>query len=125
MNASETPILTNQVEYHPLTSKGDLLEFCLDHGIMLTAYTPVARGRVVGNETLENIGERYGKTAAQVALRWLVQQELVSAIPKASTLEHIKENIDIFDFELTAEEMEQIFNLQGGVVTRLRDRLGL
>jgi diketogulonate reductase-like aldo/keto reductase len=125
MDASETPILTNQVEYHPLTSKGNLLEFCIDHGIMLTAYTPVARGRVVGNDTLEVIGERYGKTAAQVTLRWLVQQELVSAIPKASTPEHIRENIDIFDFELTAEEMEEIFDLQGGLVTRLRNRLGL
>ena len=125
MDASETPILTNQVEYHPFTSKGDLLEFCIDHGIMLTAYTPVARGRVVGNETLEEIGERYGKTAAQVALRWLVQQELVSAIPKASTPEHIRENIDVFDFELTAEEMERIFDLQGGLVTRLRSLLGL
>jgi diketogulonate reductase-like aldo/keto reductase len=125
MDASETPILTNQVEYHPLTSKSDLLELCLDHGVMLTAYTPVARGRVVGNDTLEGIGERYGKTAAQVALRWLVQQELVSAIPKASTPEHIRENIDIFDFELTVEEMERIFDLQGGLVTRLRNRLGL
>ena len=125
MDVSETPILTNQVEYHPLTSKSDFLEFCLDHGIMLTAYTPVARGRVVGNETLEGIGERYGKTAAQVALRWLVQQEMVAAIPKASTPEHVEENIDVFDFELAPEEMERIFDLQGGLVRRLRTRLGL
>jgi diketogulonate reductase-like aldo/keto reductase len=125
MDASETPILTDQVEYHPFTSQGDLLEFCLDHGVVLTAYSPLARGRVVGNETLEGIGERYGKTAAQVALRWLVQQELVAAIPKASTPEHIRENVGIFDFELTADEMERIFDLQGGLVSRLRDRLGL
>jgi len=125
MDASETPILTDQVEYHPFTSQGDLLEFCLDHGVVLTAYSPLARGRVVGNETLEGIGERYGKTAAQVALRWLVQQELVAAIPKASTSEHIRENIELFDFELTDDEMERIFDLQGGLISRLRDRLGL
>ena len=125
MDASETPILTNQVEYHPFTSQSDLLEFCLDHGVVLTAYTPVARGRVVGNETLEGIGERYGKTAAQVALRWLVQQEMVAAIPKASTPEHVEENIDVFDFELAPEEMERVFDLQGGLVRRLRTRLGL
>ena len=125
IDASETPILTNQVEYHPFTSKSDLLEFCLDHGIMLTAYSPVARGRVLKDETLQTIGERYEKTPAQVALRWLIQQELVAAIPKASGPEHIAENIDIFDFELTVEEMEQIFDLQGGLVSRLRSQLGL
>jgi diketogulonate reductase-like aldo/keto reductase len=125
IDASETPILTNQVEYHPFTSKSDLLEFCIDQGIMLTAYSPVARGRVLKDETLQTIGERYGKTPAQVTLRWLVQQELVAAIPKASDTEHIAENIDIFDFELTSEEMEQVFDLQGGLVDRLRTRLGL
>ena len=125
MDASETPILTDQVEYHPLASKGDLLEFCLDEGIVLTAYSPVARGRVLENETLREIGDRYGKTPAQVALRWLVQQETVAAIPKAENPEHIAENIDIFDFELATEEMERVFDLQGGLLTRLRQRLGL
>ena len=125
MDASETPILTDQVEYHPFASKGDLLEFCLDHEVVLTAYSPVARGRVVENETLREIGERHGKTPAQVALRWLVQQEVVAAIPKASDPQHIAENVDVFDFELTAAEMERIFDLQGGLLTRLRSRLGL
>ena len=125
MEASETPILTNQVEYHPFTSRSDLLEFCLEHGVMLTAYTPLARGRVTGDETLRAIGDRYGKIPAQVALRWLIQQEMVAAIPKAADPEHIAENVDVFDFELTAEEMERVFDLGGGLVARLRTLLGL
>ena len=92
---------------------------------MLTAHSPVARKEIMGNDTLQEIGARYGKTEAQVALRWLLQQEMVSAIPKASSREHQEENFDVFDFELTSEEMDQVFELQGGLVTRLRDRLGL
>jgi diketogulonate reductase-like aldo/keto reductase len=125
MAASDTPILTNQVEYHPFKSRSELLEFCIENGVMLTAYSPLGKGRVVGNETLEAIGARYEKTAAQVALRWLVQQEMVAAIPKASSPAHIEANVDVFDFELSDEEMEQIFDLQGGLVSRLRSRLGL
>lgn len=123
--ASATPILTNQVEYHPFTAQTDVLEFCIENDVMLTAYSPLAEGRVVGNDRLEDIGDRYGKTAAQVALRWLLQQAVVSAIPKASSSTHIRENYDVFDFDLTHEEMEQIFDLQGGLLTRLRTALGL
>ena len=124
IDASETPILTNQVEYHPFKSQEDILEFCIDNDIMLTAYSPVAKGRVTDNQVLKEIGDTYGKTPTQVTLRWLIQQENVSAIPKAASRDHREENFDIFDFELTAEEMARIFDLQGGVVTRLRNRLG-
>jgi diketogulonate reductase-like aldo/keto reductase len=125
IDASETPILTNQVRYHPFHGQDDVLEFCITNGIVLTAYSPIARTRVIGTDTLHGIGERYGKTEAQVALRWLLQQETVSAIPKAATREHQAENFDVFDFELTPEEMDRIFELQGGLVSRLRDGLGL
>lgn len=122
--ASTTPILTNQVEYHPFKEQSDMLEFCIENDIMLTAYSPLAKGRVIGNEVLETIGDRYDKTEPQVALRWLLQQELVSAIPKASSPAHIQANIDVFAFELTDEEMTQIFELQGGLLTTLRTVLG-
>jgi diketogulonate reductase-like aldo/keto reductase len=94
---------------------------------MLTAYSPLDRGssRVTGNDTLAEIGGRYGKTPTQVALRWLIQQEVVSAIPKATGREHLEENIDVFDFELTDEEMTQLFDLQGGMIDRVRSALGL
>jgi 2,5-diketo-D-gluconate reductase B len=123
--ASDTPILTNQVEYHPFKEQADLLEFCIENEVMLTAYSPLAEGRVMGNDRLKRIGARYGKTEAQVALRWLLQQEQVSAIPKASSPAHIQANFNVFDFELTDEEMTQIFDLQGGLLTRLQTALGL
>ena len=123
--ASETPILTNQVEYHPLNRQDALLEFCLDNDVLLTAYSPLAKGGVVGNGTLREIGARYGKTEAQVALRWLLQQGAVAAIPKASSRKHQAENLDVFDFSLTESEMRRVFDVRGGLLGRLRDRLGI
>ena len=111
MDASETPILTNQVLYHPYRDQSALLECCRDNEIMLTAYSPLAEGSIATDETLAEIGATYNKTAAQVALRWLLQQENVSTIPKASSREHLRENIDVFDFELTDAEMDRIFTL--------------
>lgn len=108
---SSIPLFTNQVEYHPFLDQSGVLEKCREHDMMLTAYSPLARGDVIGNDTLEEIGDRYGKTAAQVALRWLVQQEGVAAIPKAGSPEHREQNFDIFDFELAADEMEEISSL--------------
>ena len=124
IDASRTPILTNQVEYHPYTGQADLLAFCVEHDVLLTAYSPLAEGRVVGNETLAAIGARYDRTAAQVALRWLVQQPQVAAIPKAASRAHQVENRDVFDFELRPEEMRQVFDLGGGLGSRLRAVLG-
>ncbi|QFU81425.1 aldo/keto reductase [Natronorubrum aibiense] len=111
MTASETPILTNQVLYHPYRDRSAMLEFCRDNELVLTAYSPLGEGSIATDETLAEIGATYDKTAAQVALRWLLQQETVSAIPKASSQEHLRENIDIFDFELTDAEMDHIFAL--------------
>lgn len=122
---SKKPILTNQVAYHPFKEQSEILECCIENGVVLTAYSPLGKGRVTGNEVLETIGAQHGKTAAQVALRWLLQQEMVAAIPKASNPTHIEENFDVFDFELTDEEMERIFERQGGLRSRLRTLLGL
>ena len=125
ISASETPIITNQVAYHPFRGQGELLQSCLTNEVMLTAHTPLAKQDVLGDELLQAIGDRYGKNEAQVALRWLLQQELVCAIPKAASRTHQAENLDIFDFRLTPEEMVRIFSLHGGIDPRLRNRLGL
>ena len=109
--ASNTPIITDQVEYHPFKDQSQLLEYCVDNDVMLTAYSPLDVGRGLEDDTLVRIGERCGKSPAQVALCWLIQQENVSAIPKASKRQHQAENIDVFDFELTADEMKAIFEL--------------
>jgi 2,5-diketo-D-gluconate reductase B len=76
----------------------------------VVAYSPVAKGRVKGDETLARIGKAHGKTAAQVCLRWLVQQN-VAAIPRTSRIERLSENIDVFDFALSDLEMQQVSGL--------------
>jgi 2,5-diketo-D-gluconate reductase B len=104
-------IFCNQVQYHPYRSQDALLEQSQKMDYLLTAYTPLSRGGVQDDATLREIGEDHGKTATQVALRWLVQQEKVSAIPKATSEEHLEENLNVFDFELSREEMDLVFSL--------------
>jgi diketogulonate reductase-like aldo/keto reductase len=113
------PLVCDQVEYHPYLDQSKVREACAQHGLAMVAYSPVAKGRIKGDETLARIGRVHGKTAAQICLRWLVQQN-VSAIPRTSKLERLSENIDIFDFELTDIEMEQISRM-GSAKTRLTD----
>ncbi|MGD8850723.1 MAG: aldo/keto reductase [Anaerolineales bacterium] len=108
---SEEPIFTNQVEYHPFKRRDSLLCFCREKGVLLTAYSPIGHGKVLRDGTLQAIGDRYAKTPAQVALRWLVQQDNVITIPKAASEKHQRENMDIFDFELSEEEMRAIDEL--------------
>lgn len=105
---SDAPILTDQVQYHPFWDQTQLLDYCQIHDVMLTAYSPLGHGGALDDELLADIGERYGKTSAQVALRWLVQQDMVCTIPKATSREHLEANIAVFDFELSTEEMDAI-----------------
>lgn len=105
---SEHGIATNQVQYNPYWSQTELLDYCRIHDVLLTAYSPLAHGGVLEDPTLSAIGDRYGKTPAQVALRWLVQQPNVLTVPKATSREHLAANLDVFDFELTDAEMDRI-----------------
>ncbi len=105
------PILTNQIEYHPFLGQFDMLDYSYDGDFLVTAYSPLAQGEVMNNDELIEIGKEYGKTAAQIALRWLIEQENVIVIPKASSAERLKENLDIYDFELSDEHFEQIDHL--------------
>ena len=101
-------IVNNQVEYHPFLSQAPVLEWLRKHDMFLTAYCPLARGQIKSDTTLKEIGAAHGKTPGQVALRWLVQQEAVVAIPKSVNKSRIKENVEIFDFALSDDEMQQI-----------------
>ena len=101
------PLVCNQVEYHPYLDQAKVKAACEQHGLALVAYSPIAKGRIKTDETLAQIGRAHRKTPAQVCLRWLVQQS-VSAIPRTSRIERLSENIEIFDFELSAQEMDQI-----------------
>ena len=107
-------IICNQVEYHPFLSQRPLRQAMAKYGLMLTAYAPVARGRVFSDKTLAAIGKKYGKSGGQVALRWLIDQDKVCAIPKAGKREHAAANIDIFDFTLAPEDRAAIDKLAEG-----------
>jgi 2,5-diketo-D-gluconate reductase B len=113
------PLVCDQVEYHPYLDQTRVLQACADNGMALVAYSPIAKGRIKNDKTLAGIGEKYRKTAAQVCLRWLVQQS-VAAIPRTSKIERLSENIEIFDFELSDDEMRQI-SAMGGAKGRLTD----
>lgn len=105
------PLVTNQVEYHPFLDSRKVMAACERHGLSLTAYCPLARGKVVGNPVIEEIAGRHGKTSGQVALRWLVQQPGVIAIPRTSSKARLVENLDVFGFTLSGEEMAAIAGL--------------
>ncbi len=106
------PVITNQVEYHALLSQEKLLNYLKSAGMFLTAYSPLAKGRLAYHPVMQEIGRKHNKTGSQIALGWLVQQEGVSAIPKASSSEKRRKNFDIFNFQLDSEDLERIALLE-------------
>jgi len=104
---SSEPIVTNQIEWHPYLDEDKVQAACRKHGIAVTAYCPIARGRAVGDEVLTRVGKRHGKTAGQVSLRWLIQKGAI-VIPRTSKVERLSENMTIFDFELSAADMAEV-----------------
>jgi diketogulonate reductase-like aldo/keto reductase len=104
---SEAPLLVNQVEYHPYLDQSVVLAELARQGMALTAYSPVGRGKVFGDPALRQIGAAHGKNAGQVTLRWLLQQG-VTAIPRSTREANVAANLDIFDFELSDDEMARI-----------------
>jgi diketogulonate reductase-like aldo/keto reductase len=107
--ASE-PLVCNQIEMHPFLDQSKVVAATRAHGMAVVAYSPIARGNAKNNAVLARIGKVHGKTAAQVSLRWLVQQQIV-VIPRTSRVERLSENLAIFDFELSPEEMADIASL--------------
>jgi 2,5-diketo-D-gluconate reductase B len=106
------PLVTNQVEYHPYLDQTKVLNACRRHGLILTAHCPLGRGRLPNDPVLNEIGQRKGKTAAQVALRWAIQQEAIVPIPRSVNPARIAENVAIFDFTLSDDEMARISALK-------------
>jgi 2,5-diketo-D-gluconate reductase B len=105
------PLVTNQIEVHPYLDQSKLIAACGRHGLSVTAYCPLARGKVPSDEVLARIGRAYGKTASQVALRYLVQMGLV-VIPRSANPDKIAANLAIFDFALGEAEMAEIATLR-------------
>jgi 2,5-diketo-D-gluconate reductase B len=104
--ASE-PLVCNQIEMHPMLDQSKVVATCRRHGMAIVAYSPIARGVAANQKVLARIGKAHGKSAAQVSLRFLVQQNVV-VIPRTSRVERLSENLAIFDFELSASEMKEI-----------------
>ncbi|WP_213813642.1 aldo/keto reductase [Glaciihabitans sp. dw_435] len=111
-NSDVLPVI-DQVELHPWLPQTELRAHNDALGIRTEAWSPLARGRILGNETLEAIGRKYDKSAAQVVLRWDIQNGLI-VIPKSNSLDRIRENSRVFDFELDAEDLAAIATLETG-----------
>ena len=101
------PLVTNQIEMHPFLDQTKLLAVCRKHGLSVTAYCPLARGKASGNPVLERIGKAHGKSPSQIALRYLVQQGIIP-IPRTGNPEHLAANLAVFDFTLSQSEMAEI-----------------
>jgi diketogulonate reductase-like aldo/keto reductase len=108
--ASE-PLVTNQIEVHPFLDQSKVLAACRQQGLAVTAYCPISRGKVPGNPVLERIGKAHGRSAAQVALRFLVEQGIVP-IPRTANPDHLAANLAVFDFTLSNAEMAEIGTLK-------------
>eukprot|EP00029_Vermamoeba_vermiformis_P012800 TRINITY_DN775_c0_g1_i1.p1 TRINITY_DN775_c0_g1~~TRINITY_DN775_c0_g1_i1.p1 ORF type:complete len:333 (-),score=54.71 TRINITY_DN775_c0_g1_i1:129-998(-) len=120
----ETDIIptTNQIEVHPLLTQSKLLDYCQQNGIVVTAYSPLARGStskaaqddprydLLNQKTVRDIAAKYNKSPAQVCIRWALQKQLI-VIPKSVTPRHIEENLHVFDFTLDADDMTAINKL--------------
>ncbi|MBK5427307.1 aldo/keto reductase [Bacillus mycoides] len=107
MKDAEIKPMINQVEYHPRLTQKELQAFCKEQGIQMEAWSPLMQGQLLDNETLQEVADKYGKTTAQIILRWDLQNEVVT-IPKSTKEQRIIANANIFDFELTKEDMEKI-----------------
>lgn len=104
---AEIKPMINQVEYHPRLTQKEVQGFCQKNGIQLEAWSPLMQGQLVDHPVLENIARKYNKSAAQIILRWDLQNGVVT-IPKSTKEHRMIENSMLFDFELTKEDMEQI-----------------
>lgn len=108
---SDAPLVTNQVEYHPFIDQTKVMDGARKHGMALTAYYAMADGKVLDNAELGEIAKSHDRSVAQVVLRWLLQQNDVIALSKTATESRVAENFDIFDFELSGEDMQAIHAL--------------
>jgi len=112
VNVCPEPLVTNQIEYHAYIRQDRLIAACQRHGLLVTCHVPLARGTLLDDPVIVAVAAAHGKTAAQVALRWLVQQPDVAVVPRALNFREIEENIGLFDFTLSDDEMERIGTLR-------------
>ena len=110
LKEAEIKPMVNQVEYHPKLTQQELLAYCKEQGIQMEAWSPLMAGQLLDNQALQQIAAKYNKSVAQVIIRWDLQNGVIT-IPKSTKEHRIVENANVFDFELTSEEMETINKL--------------
>ena len=102
--------MVNQIEFHPGMLQKEIVEFCKKHNILVESWAPFSNGQVLNNPVLKEIADKYEKTVAQLTLRWIIQKGIVP-LPKSVTPERIKSNLEVFDFEISAQDVEKIDRL--------------
>jgi diketogulonate reductase-like aldo/keto reductase len=106
------PLVTNQIEYHAYLPQDRMIAALKRHGMILTAYCPVARGKLLNDPVITEIAKAHSKSTAQIALRWLIQQPMVAAVPRALDEAQIAEDINVFDFSLSETDMRRLSALR-------------
>ncbi len=102
--------MVHQIEVHPFNFDTETIEYSRANGMIIEGFSPLARGQIIGNELIENIGRKYGKGVSQVVIRWCLQKEVLP-LPKTTKTYRLAENLDVFDFELTPQDMAEIDSL--------------
>ena len=112
METAEIKPMVNQLKLCPGIDQPEIVKYCRENDIVVEAYSPFGTGLIFDNEVMRNLAKKYNKTIAQICLRWCLQNDFVS-LPKSANPIRIKDNTDIFDFELSAEDMDLIASLSG------------
>jgi len=110
LNSSSVVPAVNQVEFSPFLYQKNLLGYCNKHDIKLEAYSPLTKGRRLGDPRLKNFAEKYGRSVAQILIRWALQHDVI-VIPKSSNPKHILENSQVYDFEISLSDMKALDDL--------------
>ena len=104
-----TPMV-NQIEFHPGYMQKETVEYCQKHDILVEAWSPLGNGKLLSNPLLQEIAQKYDKSVAQLCIRWVLQHQLLP-LPKSITPERIKQNANVFDFDISADDMNKIDNM--------------
>lgn len=113
LQSAEIVPMVNQMEFHPHLVQQELIDYCNEHHIQYEAWSPMMQGKIFELDSIKELAKKYGKSPAQIVLRWDLQKGVVT-IPKSSKKDRIIANTDIFDFELSAEDMRYLDGLENG-----------
>ena len=103
--------MVDQIEYHPGLTRLETVKFCKENNIIVEAWAPLGKGKMLNNEELVRIAKKYNKSVAQICIKWCVQNGILP-LPKSSNLERMKQNLDVFDFEIAKEDIDFISNMK-------------